>query len=129
MSEMQTVKTKSPPPIQMDVEMVFEDLSSAASTIQSLIDHQDREANEALRLIPRVLKQAQEAVRQIEARRRQSEAELVKAEREIQNNNDLQALMDILPVGIIISHDPQNHQMTINRTAMQLLNLPPDSNP
>ena len=124
MSEMQTVKTNSPPPIQMDVEMVIEDLSSAASTIQSLIDHQDREANESLRLIPRVLKQAQEAVRQIEARRRQSEAELVKAQRKIQNNNDLQALMDILPVGIIISHDLQNHQMTINRTAMQLLNLP-----
>ena len=119
MSKMQPIAPDTTPSTQANVDELMKDLSSAASALQSFLDHQNGEAIDSIHLIPAILKQAQEAFSQVEARRQQSEAELEKAQRKIRNFDDLQALLDILPVGIVISHDPQNHQMTINRTGLQ----------
>ncbi|HMN59046.1 MAG TPA: ATP-binding protein [Anaerolinea sp.] len=127
MSEMQHHVVTSP--TQSDVDLCIQNISAAASAIKSYLSNQDRPAEDVLRTASDVLAQAQKTLRLIDEQRQQSKAELENARQKIQDVDDLQTLLDILPVGIVISHDPQNHLMTINRTGSKILNLPPGTNP
>jgi len=60
-------------------------------------------------------------MKRIEAALRESEAIATARAQE------LETLMEITPVALWIAHDPQCHQMTANRTAYELMRLPPGS--
>ena len=56
---------------------------------------------------------------------RQAEAEVERLHREVNDRADyLQALMDILPVGVAVAHDPDCRTITINPGFAELLGLP-----
>lgn len=129
MSEMQTAAAATSQPMKSNVNQVVEALSSAATTIQAFVDRQESVATESLRLIPSILKQAQETVLETEARLQQSEKKFQEAQHIAQDVNELKTLLDVLPVGIVVAHDPQNQSMTINRAGLKMLDLPPEVNP
>ena len=129
MSEMQNVATSAVQLTRSAVKKLIEDLSAAVSAINSILKDQSGSALTPIRHLPDLLSQAQETFRLIEAQRQQAEAELAEAQQKIRNFDDLQTILDILPVGIIISHDPKNQLMTINRAGSKILNLSPGTNP
>ncbi|HLF26699.1 MAG TPA: PAS domain S-box protein [Anaerolineae bacterium] len=43
--------------------------------------------------------------------------------------SELQALFDILPVGICLAHDPELQRMTVNPAGARMLNISPEANP
>jgi PAS domain S-box-containing protein len=59
--------------------------------------------------------------KQAEAALQQSEA-IAKARAQ-----ELETFMETVPVAVWIAHDPQCHHMSVNRTAYDLMRLPPDS--
>lgn len=42
---------------------------------------------------------------------------------------ELQALFDVLPIGLFLGHDPACAQMSMNRAGAELFGVPPDTNP
>jgi hypothetical protein len=129
MSDLQTATITSSLSANIDTGKVIQDLSESASTLQSLIDHPESVGAESIRYIPAILKQAQETMLEAEMRLQGYEKKLKEVQQIITGFNEMQTLLDILPVGIIIAHDPQNQNMTINRAGLKMLNLPPETNP
>ncbi len=129
MSEKETVIETSPSPLRMDIKRVIRDLNTASSSIQSLIDHQESFALDSIRSIPSILTQVQQTLFNAEVILHQIEIRQNEAQQINQNVDELQTLLDALPVGIVVAHDPQNQNMTINPAGLKMLNLTPGSNP
>ena len=129
MSEIQAASDASTPPLEMDIRKLSQELDSALSAIQSLINQGDGLSAESIRFVPSILKQAQETLLEGAARLKQGETNLHQAKRIPASGNELQTLLDILPVGIIIHHDLQNQVMTINTAGRRMLNLGFAANP
>jgi PAS domain S-box-containing protein len=129
MIKTQTASAVSAPLLEIDIGKLNQDLNSAALTIQSLIDREEGVATASIRYIPSILQQAQEKILEVEARLQQSELKLAEAQQIAKSADELQTLLDLLPVGIIISKDPQNQIMEINRAGSRMLNVFSGSNP
>lgn len=114
---------------KLEVNEYIRALTSAGSVIQSLIDTSRDHESESLRSIPTLLKQTCQILLEAEARLHEQETKLKEAQRPIYGFDELQTLLDILPVGIIIAHDPQTKKMSINPAGLKILDLPPGTNP
>ncbi len=66
-----------------------------------------------------------EAMRQARIRAKGSEEEVVRLNGELKRRADeLQTILDILPIGVAIAHDPQCRRITHNPYMSELLNVP-----
>ncbi len=114
---------------ELETNKVIQDLDSAATTIQSLLDHQESIPIETIDSIPSILTDAHETLLKADILLHQYETKLQEAKDLTDSANELQTLLDVLPVGIIVGHDPQNQTMTINPAGMKMLNLTPGMSP
>ncbi len=127
MSENKTgIKTS---PSALDIKKVIQDVNNASSSIQSLIDRPEGMANEPAGSIPSMLTQVQQTLFTAGSMLHTVEATQNEAQQITQSVDELQTLLDVLPIGIVVAHDPQNQNMTINPAGLKMLNLPPGSNP
>ena len=123
MNKTQTVVGTSPKSVHTDLEKVIQELSSAALTVQRMLDRQEDVTPEAIRFIHPLLKQSRQILLDIEAGNKTGPTKLEEFQQISQGFIDLQTLLEILPVGIIIARDPYNLDLTINHAAIQMLNL------
>jgi len=126
---MEKVTEATVPDSKVEYKNSIHDLASAALTLQTVADSVNSDQGETLRLVSLLLKQAGEKWQDLETRLQQNEIMLREAQRIFQEFRELQTLVEILPVGILIAHDPQNQDMTINPAGLKMLNLPPGANP
>lgn len=129
MSEQETVTETSPSSSVMDIKKVIQDLHTASSDIQSLIDRQESFTIESVRSFPSILMQVQQTLFNAEVMLHHVEIRQNEAQQITQSVDELQTLLDVLPVGIVVAHDPLNQNMTINPAGLKMLNLTPGSNP
>lgn len=63
------------------------------------------------------------------SQRQQAEAEIVKLNRNLEHRvSEMQALLDVIPIGIAIAQDPECRYIQANPSLARLLKLPPDAN-
>jgi signal transduction histidine kinase/ActR/RegA family two-component response regulator len=68
---------------------------------------------------------ANETLRAEVRERQRAEEEVGRLNRELQSRADeLQTILDIIPIGVAIAHDPQCHRITHNPYLSELLNVP-----
>jgi signal transduction histidine kinase/PAS domain-containing protein len=127
MNETQTNTMTSTSPSDIDVKRLVQELTSAASIIQAFFDHPENAALETIRFVPPLLKSVQEVLLEAETAYQQREEQLKEVQQIAQDVNELQTLLDVLPVGIVVARDPYNKNITINRVGLKILNLPPDA--
>ncbi len=98
-----------------------------------------RDVTERRRIRERLERLVGERTSQLEAANRSLQADIVEREKARKENllltaelqhrvEELQALLDVLPVGVGITHDPDCRRVTGNRFATEFLQLPPGAN-
>jgi len=131
-------------PTGSDVKSLLQLLSAAQGALQTFAANPDKTALAQIAQAVKLLEKARETARGLEAfprtiqpQTRQTQARQIELEEELRQLNrdlhrriaELQTLLDVLPVGIVVSTDPQGINMTLNPAGLKLLNLPPHANP
>jgi signal transduction histidine kinase/PAS domain-containing protein len=131
-------------PTGSDVKGLLQLITAAQVNLQAFAANPDKTAFDQIAQTVELLEKARETARGLDAfprtsqpRTSHTQARQVELEEELRQLNrdlhrhiaELQTLLDVLPVGIVVSTDPLGMNMTINPAGLKLLNLPPYSNP
>jgi signal transduction histidine kinase/PAS domain-containing protein len=127
-----------------EVKDLLQLITAAHSNLQEFASHPDQTAFDQIAQTVALLEKARQTARGLDSlpatsqpKTSHSRARQVELEEELRHLNrdlhrriaELQTLLDVLPVGIVVSTDPQGMNMTINPAGLKLLNLPPQVNP
>jgi signal transduction histidine kinase/PAS domain-containing protein/putative methionine-R-sulfoxide reductase with GAF domain len=129
MRETQTENITMSTPGEMDIREIIQSLALATSTIDSYVAGKKNITKDEISFLPATLGRARQILLDMESQNSQSETEKAEVQHIINGYNELQTLLEILPIGIIITRDAQNQDMTINLSGTQMLNLQPGANP
>ncbi len=131
-------------PTGSDVKNLLELITAAHRNLQAFAAGPDKTAFDQIAQTVTLLEKAKETARSLDSlpattqpKTIQSRVRQVELEEELRRFNrdphrrisELQTLLDVLPVGIVVSSDPLGLNMTINPAGLKLFNLPPHSNP
>jgi signal transduction histidine kinase/PAS domain-containing protein len=131
-------------PTGSDVKDLLQLITTAHNNLQAFTADPDRSAFDQIAQTVALLEKAKETARRLDGlpatlqpKTTQSQARQVELEEELRHLNrdlhrriaELQTLLDVLPVGIVVSSDPGGINMTINPAGLKLLNLPSQTNP
>ncbi len=131
-------------PTDRDVKNLLQLITAAHSNLQAFAADPDKTAFDQIAQTVALLEKAKETARSLDRlpatmqpKTIQSRTRQVELEEELRQLNldlhrriaELQTLLDVLPVGIVVSTDPGGVNMSINPAGLKLLNLPAHSNP
>ena len=108
-------------------QKIVEEIDAAISSVQTFLQNKEYTFPGFLETILPVLQQAREQL--ISNGMEYQPGSAVDDKKPAREVNPLQTLLNILPVGIVIVHDIERQDTTINRAGLQILNLPSDENP
>ncbi len=112
-----------------DIHQTYQALDLIAQSLQPILDRGQDLPSGSIQAVLSTLKQAQETILALQSHRQPNEMNLEEAQKSTRTYDELQTLLDVLPVGIAVSHDLKNQTMTMNPAGLKMLGLTPEMNP